>query len=227
MPIRESKQHGRKLDEILRRAAEVFCERGYHQASIRDIARATGASLAGLYYYFSSKEHLLYLIQRYAFETLLNNAQAALAPLAQPEERLRTFIRLHLEYFLSHPNEMKVLTHEDRSLEARLRREVHDIKKAYYQLCFNQVEALKKARKLQGLNTRVAVLSLFGMMNWIYTWHNPEVDPGADELARQMAEVFLQGAQGAWARRVSSHAALRAVGARDAARGRNAVRRVA
>ncbi len=55
----------RKLDEILRRAAAVFCARGYHQASIRDISRATRVSLAGLYYYFTSKEELLYLIQRH------------------------------------------------------------------------------------------------------------------------------------------------------------------
>ncbi len=45
----------RKLDEILRRAAAVFCARGYHQASIRDISRATRVSLAGLYYYFTAK----------------------------------------------------------------------------------------------------------------------------------------------------------------------------
>jgi AcrR family transcriptional regulator len=195
---RQSKRE--KLKEILRQAAVVFCERGYHQASVRDIARATGVSLAGLYYYFSSKERLLYLIQQHAFETILAQARAALAVApADPEERLRIFILLHLKYFLTHPNEMKVLTHEERALADKWRRGIHAIKKAYYQLCFDEVEALRRAHRLAGLDTRVAALSLFGMMNWIYTWYNVHVDPDADELARQMTQIFLRGAAGAWA----------------------------
>jgi AcrR family transcriptional regulator len=189
----DGNQYDRKLGEILRQAAAVFCARGYHQASIRNIARATGVSLAGLYYYFSSKEHLLYLIQRHAFKTMLEAARATLRSLDDPEERLRTFIQLHLQFFLEHPNEMKVLTHEEEWLEAERRREVHTLKRAYYKLCFCQVEALKKARKLKGLNTRLAVLSLFGMMNWIYTWYKPGRDPDAPGCARQMSEIFLHG----------------------------------
>jgi len=189
----DGSQYGRKLAAILRQAAAVFCARGYHQASVRDIARATGVSLAGLYYYFSSKEHLLYLIQRHAFRTMLESARATLEPLNDPEERLRTFIQLHLQFFLEHPNEMKVLTHEEEWLEAERRREVHGLKRAYYRLCFSQVEALKKARKLKGLNTRLAALSLFGMMNWIYAWYKPGRDPDAAGCARQMSEIFLHG----------------------------------
>jgi hypothetical protein len=37
------------------------------------------------------------------------------------------------------------------------------------------------------------VLSLFGMINWIYTWHNPRVDADAGALARQMGDIFLHG----------------------------------
>ena len=189
----DGSQYDRKLAEILRQAAAVFCTRGYHQASMRDLARATGVSLAGLYYYFSSKEHLLYLIQRHAFKTMLESAREALGPLSDPEERLRTFIQLHLQFFLEHPNEMKVLTHEEEWLEAERRREVHALKRAYYRLCFSQVEVLKREHKLKGLNTRLAALSLFGMMNWIYTWYKPGRDPDARDCARQMSEIFLHG----------------------------------
>ncbi len=191
--LRTSRQYDRKLEGILRRAAAVFCERGFHQASIRDIARATGVSLAGLYYYFPSKDHLLYLIQRHTFETILEEARSALAPLADPEERLRALIHLHLKFFVAHPNEMKVLTHEAESLEDDLRRDIHAIKKSYYQLCFNQVEALRRAGKFRKMNTRIAALALFGMMNWIYTWYRPDVDPEPETLAQEMTEVFFHG----------------------------------
>jgi TetR/AcrR family transcriptional regulator, cholesterol catabolism regulator len=197
---RKSVNFDRKLDEILREAAAVFCSRGYHQASMRDIARATGVSLAGLYHYSPSKKHLLYLIQRHAFEELLGSARAALNHIVDPVERLRTFVHLHLQFFLEHPNEMKVLTHEEESLEDDLRREVKAIKKAYYQLCYHQVEALKQARNLIGLDTRLAVLSLFGMMNWIYTWYNPKVDPDSVAVTQLMTDIFLNGITGAWGR---------------------------
>ena len=54
------------------------------------------------------------------------------------------------------------------------------------------VEVLKQEKKLD-FNTRVAVLSLFGMMNWIYTWYKPQVDPDAVALARQVGDIFLAG----------------------------------
>jgi AcrR family transcriptional regulator len=190
---RASPSYDRKLDELLREAAAVFRARGYHQASMRDIARATGVSLAGLYYYFSSKEELLFLIQRHAFGTILTAARNELQSLKKPEERLRALIRLHLQFFLDHPNEMKVLTHEEESLGKDRGREVRAIKRAYYQLCLEQVEGLKEALGRRGLNSRLAVLSLFGMMNWIYTWHNTKIDPDAAGCAQSMADIFLHG----------------------------------
>ncbi len=218
MGNRNSSQFDRKLDAILRQAAAVFCARGYHQASIRDIARSTGVSLAGLYYYFSSKQELLYLIQRHTLEKILAQARSALAALDDPEERLRTFVRLHLKFFLERPNEMKVLTHEAGSLADGRRREVNALKKSYTRLCFDQVEALKRVRKLKGLNTRAAVLSLFGMMNWIYTWYRPDVDPDAETMAQCMAEIFLRGVCGGWASQASGVGAPRAVSAGNGSR---------
>jgi len=193
---RGSRAFDRKLDAILRQAAGVFCRRGYHQASIRDIARATGVSLAGLYYYFSSKEELLYLIQRHTFETILATAKAAIEGMEHPEERLRALIGLHLQFFLNHPNEMKVLIHEEEWLGKEWNRQVRAIKRDYYELVLAQVEALTAARRLELPNSRLAVLSLFGMMNWIYTWYNPKIDPDALGCADVMAGIFLRGILG-------------------------------
>jgi hypothetical protein len=54
------------------------------------------------------------------------------------------------------------------------------------------MEELKRERGMQ-FSTRIAVLSLFGMMNWIYTWHNPRVDADAKQLANEMSDIFLRG----------------------------------
>jgi hypothetical protein len=57
------------------------------------------------------------------------------------------------------------------------------------------LDDLKRERELE-FSTRIAVLSLFGMMNWIYTWHKPRVDADASAIAREMGEIFLGGVNG-------------------------------
>lgn len=199
----------RKLQHILRHAAQVFSEKGYEGASIRDISRATGVSLAGLYYYFESKQKILYLIQCTSFARILERLDRRLAALTDPTLRLRALVENHLEYFLRHPAEMKVLSHEAEALEPPYRRQVADIKRRYYALALGILDELRRARRLRRLNPRVAVLSLFGMMNWIYTWYNPRVDPPAARLAETMTGIFLAGVamNGRPAPRVAARAA--------------------
>ncbi|MGB9284812.1 MAG: hypothetical protein WCB59_12425, partial [Candidatus Sulfotelmatobacter sp.] len=74
------------------------------------------------------------------------------------------------------------------------------IKREYYRICVGLLDELKESRSLQ-FSTRIAVLSLFGMMNWIYTWHNPRVDADAEHIAREMGDIFLRGVSPSKARR--------------------------
>ncbi len=71
-------RYDRRLAEILTHATEVFCKKGYEGASMRDLSRASGMSLAGLYYYFESKERLLYLIQKHTFTTIVQRLKSRL-----------------------------------------------------------------------------------------------------------------------------------------------------
>src|SRR5258708_36028218 len=91
----------KRLSEILIHATDVFCEKGYEGASMRDLSRASGMSLAGLYYYFESKERLLFLIQKHTFTTIVQRLKKRLDSVSDPEEQVRIFILNHLEYFLS------------------------------------------------------------------------------------------------------------------------------
>src|ERR1700734_197604 len=69
---REATRFDRRLSKILDHATAVFYEKGYEGASMRDLSRVTGLSLAGLYYYFESKEELLYLIQKHYFTVVVD-----------------------------------------------------------------------------------------------------------------------------------------------------------
>jgi AcrR family transcriptional regulator len=182
----------KRLAQILSHATEVFCKKGYEGASMRDLSRASGMSLAGLYYYFESKERLLFLIQKHTFTTIVQRLKARLESVSDPEQKVRIFILNHLEYFLANPANMKVLSHEAEALQNGFASEVAAIKREYYRICVGLLDDLKRDRGLQ-FSTRIAVLSLFGMMNWIYTWHNSRVDADAEQLAGEMSNIFLRG----------------------------------
>ena len=193
----------RRLAEILSHATDVFYERGYEGASMRDLSRATGMSLAGLYHYCESKEKLLYLIQKHTFSTIVERLRERLKDVSEPEARIRIFILNHLEYFLDNQKAMKVLSHEDEVLTNSYGSEIAAIKREYYRICLGLLEEYKRDRGLD-FSSRIAVLSLFGMMNWIYTWHNPRVDADAEQVAREMGDLFLRGVtMGAKGRRES------------------------
>jgi len=194
VPNPESR-YDQRLSEILAHATQVFDEKGYEGASMRDLSRATGMSLAGLYYYFDSKEKLLYLIQKHTFGTIVERLRERLKISADPEERIRICILNHLEYFLANQQGMKVLSHEDEVLKNHYGAEISAIKREYYRICVDLLDDLKKDRGLQ-FSSRTAVLSLFGMINWIYTWYKPRVDGGAPKLAQEMADLFLRGVIG-------------------------------
>jgi AcrR family transcriptional regulator len=191
-PRPQETRFNRQLAKIVEHATSVFCEKGYEGASMRDLSRSSGMSLAGLYYYFESKEKLLYLVQKHYFATVIERLQQRLQGVSGAEPRLRIFILNHLEYFLAYPKAMKVLSHEDDVLKGDLGREIAAIKRKYYHSCTDLTENLKREGGLN-FNTRVAVLGLFGMMNWLYTWYNPRVDGDASTLARQIGDIFLQG----------------------------------
>jgi len=191
-PLAPASRYDRRLAQILSHATDVFCKKGYEGASMRDLSRASGMSLAGLYYYFESKERLLFLIQKHTFTTIVERLKGRLEGVSDAEQRIRIFILNHLEYFLANQAAMKVLSHEAEVLKNGFAAEVAAIKREYYRICVGLLDDLKRERDLQ-FSSRIAVLSLFGMMNWIYTWHNPRVDADASSMAREMADIFLRG----------------------------------
>src|SRR6266581_5862037 len=182
-----------RLEQLLSRAARVFADRGYHSTTMRDLAAATGMSLAGMYYYVRGKEELLHRIQERCFTRVLAGAERALAALgdADPLERLQAFIRHHVTFFAAHMAEMKVLSHEATSLTGERQRKVNAIKRRYVDL----LEGLLKdvAPEEPAVERSAASYMLFGMMNWIYNWYDPAgaIDP--DRLAELIARTFIGG----------------------------------
>jgi TetR/AcrR family transcriptional regulator, cholesterol catabolism regulator len=178
-----------RLETILRAAGALFASQGYERTSIRDVARASKMSVAGLYYYVRSKEELLYRICDRSFSTILEALDRSLARTSDPRERVRVLIRNHLSHFLRDMDAIKVMTRELGALDGVYAARIAALRRRYYATC---------RAVLEGLGTdpvppRLAAMSLFGMINWIHMWYRPEVDGSADDLADGMGRIFLDG----------------------------------
>jgi AcrR family transcriptional regulator len=196
MPPESPSKYDQKLVYVLKTSAAIFAEKGYHSTSIRDIARATGMSLAGLYYYFSSKEELLFLIQDYCFSTVLDDCRRLLAGVQDPVSRLKLLIENHLNYFVNNMNEMKVLSHEANSITGEFFKKVNSKKRQYVDLVTGLLKEIAADRVIHSVDLRVATFSLFGMMNWIYNWYNPRKDVDVAGLSDNITRIFLSGLVG-------------------------------
>jgi AcrR family transcriptional regulator len=188
-------RYDQKLEFILRTAARIFAEKGYHSTSMRDISRATKVSLAGLYYYCKSKDELLFLIQDNCFGRVLERLEERLQETAEPVARLRLVIENHLSFFAANMAEMKVLSHEADSLDGEMYAHVAGKKQQYTKLVrriLADVQATQRGAQ-QKIDLTVAIYALFGMMNWIYNWYDPRGKLAVNDLVDNVARLFLGG----------------------------------
>ena len=181
-----------RLERLQTIAARVFAEKGYHPTTMRDLARETGMSLAGMYHYVSGKDELLHSIQRRCFTEVLQGAEAALAEVSDPSERLERFIRHHITFFARHMSEMKVLSHEAESLSGDRLAAINALKRRYVAMLSRLIGDVCDTDECE-VDENVASYALFGMMNWIYTWYDPAGAVSPQALAGQFTRLFLNG----------------------------------
>ncbi|MGD0569449.1 MAG: TetR/AcrR family transcriptional regulator [Candidatus Sulfotelmatobacter sp.] len=192
--------------EILRAAARLFQQRGYDATSMNDVAAALKLSKGGLYHHFQSKDEILFEIMNHAMEITQERVLNPVRNIADPEERLRALIRLHIEVVLSpRDREITVMLHENHPLPPALRKRINSRKKEYIHFLENlmaevQQEVQRKAQRkgqpvrLSGrVSPRAAAFALLGMINWIYQWYKPEGDLQPESLIPQFTDLIFGG----------------------------------
>src|SRR5712692_8665541 len=182
--------------EILRTAARLFQQRGYDATSMNDVAAALKLSKGGLYHHFQSKDEILFEIMNHAMEITQERVLDPVRGIADPEERLRSLIRRHIEVVLSvRDREITVMLHENHPLSPSLRRRINTRKKDYVHFVESLIAELQRARQSKGIvSPRAAAFALLGMINWIYQWYRPEGTLQEEDLVRQYTEMFFAGA---------------------------------
>lgn len=181
--------------EILRTAARLFQQRGYDATSMNDVAAALKLSKGGLYHHFQSKDEILFEIMNHAMELTQERVIAPVRSIADPLERLRALIRLHIEVVLSpRDREITVMLHENHPLPPALRKRINHRKKEYVHFVESLIADVQRARTGKAaVSPRAAAFALLGMINWIYQWYKPEGELQANNLIPQFTELIFGG----------------------------------
>ncbi len=193
MAIRRQEKYEKKLSSILRAASKVIARDGFDGASVRDVAAKGRIGLSGIYYYFKSKDELLYAIQHHAFSTLVRQLKEKLKESSSPEERLKAVIDNHFRYFVNNMDEFRVCVHEMESLSGKYYKSVLKMRQEYFGLVRKSVEEVYRGTRNE---CDLATLFLFGSLNWVYMWYDPTKNSDIDKLSSQFLRVFMNGING-------------------------------
>jgi AcrR family transcriptional regulator len=185
-------RYDEKLVHLLTCAARVFAEYGYEKASMRQVAQAAGFSLAGLYHYVRSKEELLFFIQYHTFGVLSGALERMLGREATPEKHLEQMVASHVKYLVDHLPELKVCTTELESLQGDFYQQVLGRRQKYFELTRGILKRMREDDGGARVETSVATLYLFGMINWIVMWFDPKRNDPV-ELSGSLTKLFMGG----------------------------------
>jgi TetR/AcrR family transcriptional regulator, cholesterol catabolism regulator len=180
------------LDDIVSAAAKVFRTKGYHAATVRDIAEEVGILKGSLYHHFASKEELLYLVVKEPIAQMYRAiAEIAAADLAATE-KLRRAISAHLEAFDRHYPHLFVYLREREAVKRRFREMIGFSPKEYYR-CWQQIlqEGVENGEFRSDFDIQVTSYGLLGMLNWSCEWYDPQGRLSIQEVAEEFTALAL------------------------------------
>jgi AcrR family transcriptional regulator len=183
---------GQRYTAILDAACEIFARRGYHVATIREIARTARLSLAGLYHYVGGKDELLFLVLDRALATMLRGLDQALAGARTPDARLLALIYAHLEFGFTHAADLRVINRDWDVIPEPRRSEIAAKRRAYIERG-RRVLADLDPHERSGDELYSATNLLLGMLNGIAAGPFVRSPADARALAAQVGGLFLHG----------------------------------
>jgi TetR/AcrR family transcriptional regulator len=194
MPRGRAPGYDSQREQILDRAAELFARQGYSATSMNQVAEACGVSKPSLYHYVRDKDRLLVEIAD-AHVARLNAlvAQVVEQGLA-PEPRLRRLIEVFVDVYADSQAAHRVLTEDVKFLQDADRERVIQGQRRVVGAFADAVAAVRPELRRDDLLKPVTML-LFGMMNWMFTWLQPDGRLTHAQMAPVVADLFFGGLQ--------------------------------
>ncbi|MDP1546148.1 MAG: TetR/AcrR family transcriptional regulator [Anaerolineales bacterium] len=180
-------------DDILDAAAQVFRQKGFHGASMSDIAGALDVQKASLYHHVESKQEILLALLDRALDMLTDHIALISSQAMPADQKLRLMIRGYLSALADNADLTSVLLFEHRSLDKKThtRHVPHrDTFEGLWRDVFN--EGVNE-KIFDCKDTGMAVRALMGVMNWTLTWYRPNGGKPIEQIADEYADLMLKG----------------------------------
>lgn len=180
-------------DEILIAAAQVFRQKGFHGASMSDIAEAVNLQKASLYHHVSSKQEILLELLDRALQMLSEGMLAVMAQDAPADQKLRLAMRSYLHVMTDNLDVTAVLLMEHRSLNDELKTRHIPIRDNFENMWRDLIQDGNEAGIFNCPDVPMTVRGLLGVLNWTITWYRPEGSLSPEQIADHFAGMFLEG----------------------------------
>lgn len=183
-----------RTTQIYEAAARVFCEHGFGQSSMSDVAAAVDMTKAGIYHHIASKDELLFGIMSYGMDIFEELVLDRVEKIRDPLERLRATIRGHLLLITrDRTKEVTVVLNEAHALHGDYRTRIDRRKRRYVRFLNETFRELKRKGLIREIEPRVATFALLGMINWTYHWYTANGRLRDTEVAEAYIDLFLGG----------------------------------
>ena len=180
-------------DDILEAAAQIFRQKGFHGASMEDIARAVNLQKPSLYHHVSSKQEILLALLDRALELLLERIAAISSRDIPADKKLREMIRAYLQILAENTDLSAVLLFEHRSLERKQHARHVPNRDRFESLWRNVLTEGVTTKLFQCDDPALTTRAILGILNWTITWYHPEGPLEIDEIADHYSSLLLDG----------------------------------
>ena len=180
-------------EDILEAAAQVFRQKGYHGASMEDIAKAVNLQKPSLYHHVSSKQEILLALLNRALELLLERISAISSQDITADEKLKEMIRAYLRILAENTDLSAVLLFEHRSLERKQHARHVPNRDRFEALWRDVLEEGVAAKLFVCDDPALAARAILGILNWTITWYHPDGPLEIEEIADRYSNLLLNG----------------------------------
>jgi AcrR family transcriptional regulator len=180
-------------DDILDAAAQVFRQKGFHGASMNDIAVAVNLQKASLYHHVSSKQEILLELLNRALVVLNERISVTAGRHIPADEKLRLMIREYLQILAENMDLAAVLLFEHRALERRQHARHVPNRDKFEALWRDVISEGVRQKIFKCDDPSLATRALLGIMNWTNTWYRPDGALTIEQIADQYSNLLLHG----------------------------------
>lgn len=183
-----------RKEQVIRSAAELFREKGYAAASMRDLAQKLGIEAASLYSHIKSKEEILQNLcfdMAFEFRKSLDEVEKQKV---SASEKLKNGIIGHIQVMAKDLTASAVFMNEHRHLSQPFLRDFLLMRINYINRFKTIIEeGVAKSEFKSNIDKKLAVMTLFSSLNWMPMWYDPSSNINPLSLGQQLADMLVNG----------------------------------